>query len=40
MMDEISNIHNAISPQETLFIVSEMTDEDAFLLLENHLMMY
>ena len=29
MMDEISNIHNAISPQETLFVVDAMTGQDA-----------
>lgn len=29
MMDEISNIHNAIQPQETLFVVDAMTGQDA-----------
>ena len=29
MMNEISNIHNAIKPQETLFIVDAMTGQDA-----------
>ncbi|WP_460218318.1 signal recognition particle protein [Psychroserpens sp. MEBiC05023] len=29
MMDEISNIHNAIQPQETLFVVDSMTGQDA-----------
>ena len=29
MMDEISNIHSAISPQETLFVVDAMTGQDA-----------
>ena len=29
MMDEISNIHNAVSPQETLFVVDSMTGQDA-----------
>ena len=29
MMDEISNIHRAISPQETLFVVDAMTGQDA-----------
>ena len=29
MMDEISNIHKAISPQETLFVVDSMTGQDA-----------
>ncbi len=29
MMDEISNIHKAISPEETLFVVDSMTGQDA-----------
>ncbi|WP_179335896.1 signal recognition particle protein [Winogradskyella costae] len=29
MMDEISNIHKAIQPQETLFVVDSMTGQDA-----------
>ena len=29
MMTEISNIHNAIQPQETLFVVDSMTGQDA-----------
>lgn len=29
MMDEISNIHKAVSPQETLFVVDSMTGQDA-----------
>ncbi|MCG5644514.1 MAG: signal recognition particle protein [Flavobacteriaceae bacterium] len=29
MMEEISNIHKAISPQETLFVVDAMTGQDA-----------
>jgi signal recognition particle subunit SRP54 len=29
MMNEISNIHSAISPQETLFVVDSMTGQDA-----------
>ncbi len=29
MMTEISNIHNAIHPQETLFVVDSMTGQDA-----------
>ncbi|MFS4467096.1 signal recognition particle protein [Maribacter sp. 2210JD10-5] len=29
MMDEISDIHKAISPQETLFVVDSMTGQDA-----------
>jgi len=29
MMDEISNIHKAVSPQETLFVVDAMTGQDA-----------
>ena len=29
MMDEISNIHKAIQPQETLFVVDAMTGQDA-----------
>ncbi|WP_435137594.1 signal recognition particle protein [Formosa sp. A9] len=29
MMTEISNIHNAIKPQETLFVVDSMTGQDA-----------
>ncbi|MGB1500429.1 MAG: signal recognition particle protein [Flavobacteriaceae bacterium] len=29
MMNEISNIHNAIKPQETLFVVDAMTGQDA-----------
>jgi signal recognition particle subunit SRP54 len=29
MMDEISNIHSAIAPQETLFVVDAMTGQDA-----------
>jgi len=29
MMDEISNIHKAIAPQETLFVVDSMTGQDA-----------
>ncbi len=29
MMTEISNIHSAISPQETLFVVDSMTGQDA-----------
>ena len=29
MMDEISNIHKAIEPQETLFVVDAMTGQDA-----------
>ena len=29
MMDEISNIHTAITPQETLFVVDSMTGQDA-----------
>jgi len=29
MMDEISNIHKAIEPQETLFVVDSMTGQDA-----------
>ncbi|MCD2261008.1 signal recognition particle protein [Psychroserpens luteolus] len=29
MMDEISNIHSAIQPQETLFVVDSMTGQDA-----------
>ena len=29
MMDEISNIHRAIQPQETLFVVDSMTGQDA-----------
>lgn len=29
MMDEISNIHKAVNPQETLFIVDSMTGQDA-----------
>ncbi|WP_343485571.1 signal recognition particle protein [Allomuricauda sp. d1] len=29
MMDEISNIHKAINPQETLFVVDAMTGQDA-----------
>ena len=29
MMTEISNIHNAVQPQETLFVVDSMTGQDA-----------
>ncbi|MCO4821969.1 MAG: signal recognition particle protein [Flavobacteriaceae bacterium] len=29
MMNEISNIHNAITPEETLFVVDSMTGQDA-----------
>lgn len=29
MMSEISNIHNAVQPQETLFVVDSMTGQDA-----------
>ena len=29
MMDEISNIHKAVNPQETLFVVDSMTGQDA-----------
>ena len=29
MMDEISNIHKAVNPQETLFVVDAMTGQDA-----------
>jgi len=29
MMDEIANVHKAISPQETLFVVDSMTGQDA-----------
>jgi len=29
MMDEISNIHKAVQPQETLFVVDSMTGQDA-----------
>ena len=29
MMDEIANIHKAIQPQETLFVVDSMTGQDA-----------
>ncbi|MFJ1328025.1 signal recognition particle protein [Capnocytophaga canimorsus] len=29
MMDEISNIHKALNPQETLFVVDAMTGQDA-----------
>ena len=29
MMDEISNIHKAVKPQETLFVVDSMTGQDA-----------
>ncbi|MFT5102885.1 MAG: signal recognition particle subunit SRP54 [Candidatus Latescibacterota bacterium] len=29
MMDEISNVHKAIKPQETLFVVDSMTGQDA-----------
>lgn len=29
MMTEISNIHNAVKPQETLFVVDSMTGQDA-----------
>ncbi len=29
MMDEIANIHKAINPQETLFVVDSMTGQDA-----------
>lgn len=29
MMDEISNIHSAVQPQETLFVVDAMTGQDA-----------
>jgi signal recognition particle subunit SRP54 len=29
MMDEISNIHKAVAPQETLFVVDSMTGQDA-----------
>ena len=29
MMNEISNIHKAIEPQETLFVVDSMTGQDA-----------
>ena len=29
MMEEISNIHKAVSPQETLFVVDAMTGQDA-----------
>ena len=29
MMNEISNIHNAITPEETLFVVDAMTGQDA-----------
>ncbi len=29
MMDEISNIHKAVEPQETLFVVDSMTGQDA-----------
>jgi signal recognition particle subunit SRP54 len=29
MMNEISNIHNAVKPQETLFVVDSMTGQDA-----------
>ena len=29
MMTEISNIHKAINPQETLFVVDSMTGQDA-----------
>ena len=29
MMDEISNIHKAVQPQETLFVVDAMTGQDA-----------
>ncbi len=29
MMDEISNIHKAVAPQETLFVVDAMTGQDA-----------
>ena len=29
MMDEIKNIHDAVNPQETLFVVDSMTGQDA-----------
>jgi signal recognition particle subunit SRP54 len=29
MMDEISRVHKAIQPQETLFVVDAMTGQDA-----------
>ena len=29
MMNEIKNIHNAVNPQETLFVVDSMTGQDA-----------
>ncbi len=29
MMTEISNIHKAVQPQETLFVVDSMTGQDA-----------
>ena len=29
MMNEISNIHKAVAPQETLFVVDSMTGQDA-----------
>ena len=28
-MNEIKNIHNAVNPQETLFVVDSMTGQDA-----------
>ena len=29
MMNQIKNIHNAVNPQETLFVVDSMTGQDA-----------
>jgi signal recognition particle subunit SRP54 len=29
MMDEIARVHDAIKPQETLFVVDAMTGQDA-----------
>ena len=29
MMNEIKNIHSAVNPQETLFVVDSMTGQDA-----------
>jgi signal recognition particle subunit SRP54 len=29
MMNEIANVHKAIQPQETLFVVDAMTGQDA-----------
>jgi signal recognition particle subunit SRP54 len=29
MMNEIANVHKAIQPQETLFVVDSMTGQDA-----------